>query len=172
MADEPAKFEKWMARPLEEIEARSADSAFIVLMASFAMWERLVKSRMRAEKDALGIRRMDEGQKKEFFYELSADMLGIADVQLFKNFWHIYRDGLAHYFMPMDKGMDAKEYNWSISADYGDLPEYHGDPATVRTIRVNPWRWTRRVVKEWRARPGLLAELQHVPFAEVSVTDV
>lgn len=169
MADEAAKFEQWMARPLDEIEQRSADSAFIVFMASFAMWERLVKSRIQAEKDALRVRQMDAKQKNDLFYTLSAGMLGMADVMLFKNFWHVYRDGIAHYFQPMLEGMDGKSYGWRINAGYGELPEYFDDPTAGRVIRISPWKWTRRVVQEWRARPDLLAILKGMPIAEVTI---
>ncbi len=43
---------------------------------------------MYAEKDKLRIRRMDGKRKTEFWFELSSEVLGMSDLQLFKDFWN------------------------------------------------------------------------------------
>lgn len=163
------KFEKWIALPISHIEHSSADAAFIALGVSFSMFERFVKSRMHTEKDALGIRRMDTKQKDAFFYKFSPQVLGMADQKLFDNFWQMYRVGIAHYFMPMTIEWDGKNWNHLISVEDGfkDLPEYFHDAHFGHVIRINPWRWTERVINLWRLRPDLLEVLPKFPLAEV-----
>jgi hypothetical protein len=168
------KLEKWFAKPIVEIEKTSADAAFLVLSASFSMFERFVKSRMHTEKDALGTRRMNKDEKKAFFYKFSADILGIPDPKLFENFWDMYRNGIAHYLQPKLIEIDGKEYGWRISVggSFKDLPEYYHDPKDGWVIRINPWRWTERVVNLWRSRPDLLDVLPQFPLAEIQTESI
>ena len=165
----PEKFEKWFAAPISEIEASSADSAFIVLGISCSMFERFVKSRMKLEKDELGIRQMTKEQKSAFFYKFAPQVLGMTDPTLFSNFWEMYRVGIAHFFMPQVVDWNGKKWSHCISVEKGfaDLPEYFHDPYFGDVIRINPWRWTERVVNLWRSRPDLLDVLQAFPLAEV-----
>lgn len=168
------KFEKWFASPISHIERSSADAAFIVLGVSCSMFERFVKSRMCTEKDALGIRRMHWKQKNAFFYSFSPRILGMADEKLFDNFWQMYRVGIAHYFMPQKVEWDGKTWGHAISVDEGfkDLPEYFHDAYFGYVIRINPWRWTERVINLWRARPDLLDVLPKFPLAEVHAAEI
>ncbi len=165
------KFEKWFASPISRIEDTSADAAFIVLGVSFSMFERFVKSRMRAEKETLGIRRMNKEEKIAFFYQFALPILGMTDQKLLENFWQMYRVGIAHYFMPMTVEWDGKTWNHliSVEAEFKDLPEYFHDLHSGHFIRINPWRWTERVVNLWRSRPDLLDTLRQFPLAEVHV---
>lgn len=165
------RFNQWFANPISEIEHSSADAAYLVLSVSFSMFERFVKSRMQTEKDALKIRQMDKKAKEAFFFQFSTHILGMNDEKLFENFWDMYRNGIAHFFQPKVVEWDGKTFGHLISVHRGfnDLPEYYCDPGGSWFIRINPWRWTERVITLWRSRPDLLDVLPQFPLAEIQI---
>lgn len=96
-------------------------------------------------------------------------MLGIADVRLFRNFWRIYRDGIAPNFMPMDRGMMTRNTIGRSAPDSATAGICRGTGRYVYDPYQSPGGCCRRIVKEYRVRPDLQLELQHVPFAQDSV---
>ena len=160
------KFNLWFTEPAKRIE-KDGDAAFIVFIAAFSALERFIKSRMKAEKDLLGIRRMSKEQKKEFFFILAAKTLGVEDLQLFKDFWHMYRDGLAHYFHPMIFERDGKQYGYEISGDFEELPVYHSYSDTTFSIRISPWKFAQRVAAIWQSREDILNSLPQFPLGDI-----
>ena len=153
------KFDHWFTDPLNALLVlKNGNAAFVVFQVSFALWERLIKSLLKAEKVKAS---------PDNFVSRSADYLNI-DPGLFDKFWGMYRDGIQHYLQPKPFTSGGVRYGWSISADFGALPEFEEKAADHKIIRINPAAWANYVLEEWRKRPDLLEVFESHKFGEIT----
>jgi hypothetical protein len=138
------KFDHWFTEPLSQLpDLKRGNAAFVAFQVSFALWERFIKSLLKFERIKAN---------SENFFNRSAEHLNI-DLDLFKKFWGLYRDGIQHYLQPKPFTSGGIRYGWGIDASYGALPEFHELSADHKIIRISPWKWAILVAQEWRKAP-------------------
>jgi hypothetical protein len=140
-------FERWFATPLRLLRTlENGDGAFVALSMSFALFERYVKSDLK--------RKGQEANPANFFADAAA-LTGV-DIDLFKKFWGMYRDGIQHYLQPKQFTSNGIEYGWVIDSQFPAMPYYLMNSDTERVIALDPWKWADFVLGLYENDPAIL----------------
>lgn len=151
-------FERWFATPLRLLRTlENGDGAFIALSVSFALFERYVKSDLK--------RKEQEANPGNFFADASS-LTGV-DLDLFKKFWGMYRDGIQHYLQPKQFTSNGIEYGWVIESQFPAMPYYVVDTPTERVIAIDPWKWTDFVLELYEKDPAILGIMESHAFGGI-----
>jgi hypothetical protein len=156
------KFNRWFVRPMDRLQRLpNDDGAFITLMTSLVLYERLVKTAaIRARKKA-SLAAIIEQLVNDF--DVTEDQ---AEV-----FWNMIRDGFLHQGMPLQGGRGGRQYpKWIISSGLDEPMEFlkrAGKPV----VAINPWKFRDAVVDLFRMNPHLLDGSPSFPWA-MSLKDV
>jgi hypothetical protein len=151
-------FKLWFEDPLPKLES-SPENAFLAFMASFALFERFIKSKLKKDTGS--------ATKDEFEAEATR-VLSLTDPNLFPQFWDMYRNGIAHFLQPKLLKKDGLRLAWEIDANFGEVPEYfYRKTKNDWVIRISPWKWSKFTLALWKTRPDVLDYLAQFPFGEI-----
>lgn len=141
------QFDRWFAFPIRLLKSiDKGDGAFVALSVSFALFERYVKSDLK--------RKSKPANPQNFFADAS-NLTGV-DLDLFKKFWGMYRDGIQHFLQPKRFTSSGIEYGWVIEAQFPAMPYYLVDTPTERVIAIDPWKWADFVLALYENDPEIL----------------
>ena len=137
------KFNNWFVRPLNILLLlKDGDAAFIGFGVSLALYERLIRARMKK----LNIK----GNPENFRAEVGADLS--IDPDDFGIWWEMFRDGIQHQASPKKVRKGGVEYGWHFSHTYQPIPQKDG---TV--FKVDPWGFVDLVLKKYQTETDALA---------------
>lgn len=169
------RFEMWYEKPFLALEVGAKDwnGAYIALSMGMFLCERYYRTKTgthdlpdKKDKESL------QGYDQAFRY-LAATDLGIRHDH-FNHFWNVFRNGIQHQGMPRtiedrDKtGKILRIYKGRISTKegYSEIPTMEED-GKVTYIKLNPWAFTKKMIKKFKDHPTILELGFHHAFAEV-----
>lgn len=141
-------FNAWFVKPMC---AMDIDGGFVAFMVALALYERLITAKLKVENLETGeaaIRR-----------KMSED-LGLTDDER-RIFWDLFRNGLLHQGMPR-----MGRTGFIFHPNFTEQPKlrYSSEKAV---FCIDPWKFYKRVVKEFLDDPRLITASDSFPFASV-----
>jgi hypothetical protein len=145
--DSAKLFERWVKAPIDALRRLpNGDGAFAALGIAFAMYERYIKSALAQA----GLK-----ETPEQFFEFGANDLRV-EVETFKRFWQMYRDGIQHSLQPKRYTSNGIRWGWEISGEHLGVPTIITPEADLRIIRLEPWSFVEQVLARYESRPELI----------------
>ena len=153
-----SKFERWFVEPIRRLEQlEKGDGAFAALSLSFGLFERYIKS---------DLKRRDIVANPENFFSHSAEKTGV-ELELFKKFWGMFRDGVQHFLQPKTFSSNGIFYGWTFGHTFPAMPYYLVDTPEERTIAFDPWKWTEFVLSLYHNDPEILDVMESHAFGGI-----
>jgi hypothetical protein len=150
-------FERWFVAPLEKLkECNNGDGAFVALMMSLPLYERLLKSRIKIRDGSC--------PDAAFNTEVCAD-LGITE-SVRQKFWSIFRVGMMHQAMPQ-----AGKTYWEFGSVWDGYPQIE-DRMGIQVMSIDPWKFADHVIALCRSEPAALVASESFPFASIYTVPV
>lgn len=145
-------FERWFGRSVDKLrELPNGDGAFAALMIAIPLYERYIIAKLKLAGSATG--------EAEVQVAVGTD-LGLEDWQR-RIFWQMFRVGFMHQAMVMDG-----KTKWMVSHEFGETPEFK-TIAGVNYICFDPWKFTDRVLAQFRADHRLITASESFPLAGI-----
>ena len=166
------RFDMWFSRPFYVLEqghpedSKEWNGALLAISLGLFLCERFYRIATSTHDDPPDPRPSDWDSR---FKDEAAKDLNI-DREFFEAFWAVYRNGVQHQGMPRKtfRGYNGKKIwqRWDMSVDYHDLPQAFWDGADL-VICLNPWAFTKRMIKKFSDAPAELAKGFNHAFGEV-----
>jgi len=152
------RFEAWFCRPIEKLkECPEGDGGFLAMSAGLFLCERYYRT----------LTNTHEGQpESEPFLEAAARDLGLDSAE-FRIFWTVYRHGIQHQGMPRRFEQNGITYRAHMDAAFPARPTFHRVDATVREIRIDPWKFADLIKGKYQENPDVLKQATVHAFGEV-----
>jgi hypothetical protein len=150
-------FERWFARPLGVLESLpNGDGGFVALAIACMLYERYAVSVITRRGG-----KINETAKRERFAEDFA-----TDSQTAEVFWNTIRNGLMHGAMPKQAEYGKRLPGYVLHHSFPqaiDLSDWGGQPV----LRIQPWRFTNRVIELWQDNVDLLDQSPSFPWPNI-----
>jgi hypothetical protein len=156
MPSDKELFELWFAQPLRKLEAMpGGQGGFIALATSCLLYERLAKAFLSSKSL--------KADTQALIMQLASDFS--VDEPTATAFWSVIRSGLLHQAMPLQQKQKAPLPKWAFHPDYPlmALEQINGSPF----LKVQPWKFMKRVLELWESNVALLSGSQSFPWATV-----
>jgi len=146
------KFRRWYFEPIEKLrKLPNGDGGFVAFMVGIALYERWITAKLKSK---------NQMADKKSIKKAMQDDLGLSDQER-RIFWDMFRNGLFHKAMPK-LGKTGYWFNCTFSG-YPEFKVLDGHPV----IRIDPWKFTDRVIKEFLSDPKLIMESESYPLPSI-----
>jgi len=154
------RFNGWFVEPIEKLkELPEGDGGFLALSAALFLCERYYRTLTNTHEGKGG---------DEAFKIAAAKDLGL-NLNDFKSFWMVYRNGIQHQGMPkIYVDNQNVRYNWRTHDDFNAIPEIYKIDAQNLEVRLNPWKFAELIINKFRADPTILQNAVSHAFGEVA----
>lgn len=152
-------FARWVIAPLNALRPISnSDGAFVALGMAFSLYERYIKS---------SLERAGRKETPDEFRAFGANDLSV-DVETFKRFWEMYRDGIQHSLQPKRYTSNGIRWGWEISAAHSKSPKIIEPEKDLRIILIEPWGFIDHVLERFKAMPELIDMKDSWKFGKIA----
>ena len=156
MTQDHDRFKLWYIDPLHALENMpGGHGGFIALATACFLYERYATAVLSSQG-----KKADRATK---LIQLVSDF--DVDQPTAEAFWDVIRDGLLHQGMPMQRKQGTALPRWAFSQDYPPLAlENIGGEIW---LKVQPWKFTNKVLSLYDSNFTLLAQSGSFPWASI-----
>ena len=143
-------FRRWYVGPIDLLEKLpDGDGGWVAFIVGFALYERFILARLKNDNQAT-----DEVSRNKAI----CDDLGITEHQR-SVFWSLCRNGLLHQAMPK-----IGRTGLYLHEEFSDKPQFQIFEGE-EFLCINPWKFSKRVLKKFLSRPELIDASDSNPLA-------
>lgn len=152
------RFDGWFVQPIEKLkELPEGNGGFLALSAALFLCERYYRTLTNTHEGS--------NDNNSFKVEAAKDMR--LELNEFRVFWKVYRDGIQHQGMPRRFVKDGVTYRWQMDGSFNAIPQIHIIDAHTQAIRLDPWKFAVLVIGKFKANPTILEKATLHAFGEV-----
>lgn len=171
-------FEMWYELPFKKLEEGDQgrepkwNGAYLALSMGLFLCERFYRTKTGTHDIPTPEIKGLQGYENAFKF-LAAKEMGIPH-DAFNNFWTVFRHGMQHQGMP--RLLEIKDKGGNITGIFkGRISARTGFTETptqiiengVTYIKINPWDFTRTMIKKFKDNPEIIRDGFHHAFADV-----
>jgi len=153
MSKDYDRFKLWYLEPLQLLEAMpSGQGGFVALATACFLYERYAVAML----DSQGKKANRVGKVSQLGKDFK------VNGETAEAFWKVIRDGILHQGMPLqDENLPAWGFHYAYPAIA--LEDVNGKPF----LKIQPWKFTDRVLELWKDHFDLLKSSGSFPWAAI-----
>lgn len=156
------KFDGWYVKPIKLLKdgLPEGDGGFFALSAALFLCERYYRVKTNTHD------KFDSTSNKKFKNAAAKD-LGLKEDD-FEAFWKVFRNGMQHQGVPIEKDHNGKKYKWRTHDDFNAIPSFHLLSKDTYEIRLNPWKFADLIIEKYKQDKSTLTKVFEHAFAVVN----